>query len=292
MSQVLHADQGLAFDPELPVPGERLPSGSCDCHFHVFEEVSRYPLASPRSYTPADAPLASYRRMMVATGIERAILVQPSVYGSDHRLYTHLLQAHGDWMRGVAVVRGDTPERELERLHSIGTRGTRINALFAAGAPIHEIERIAERIQPLGWHLQLCVDVHAQPDLLPRVVDLGVPVVVDHMGHFPAQEARTSQGFANLLALLQEARLWVKLSGPYRLTTQRAGFEACRRIVDLLVNANSDSLVWGSDWPHPAIAAPMVNDSALVNAALDWLNDPRLREAVFVHNPSALYWDR
>jgi predicted TIM-barrel fold metal-dependent hydrolase len=280
----------LPFDPVLPVPRQRLPSGSCDCHFHVFEDVQRYPLAQGRSYTPAAAPMADFQRMMAATGIERAVLVQPSVYGSDHTLFVDMLREHRAWLRGVAVVRADTPERDIEAWHRAGSRGSRVNALYAAGAPVAEIEAIVQRIRPQGWHLQVCIDVDAQPQLLERIVDMGAPVVVDHIGHLPAERAAASPGFANLVSLLREGRVWAKLSGPYRLTAQRSGFSDVRPLVDRLVQANPSRLVWGSDWPHPSIAAPMVNDTDLANLACEWLADPTLRQAVLVSNPTKLYW--
>jgi 2-pyrone-4,6-dicarboxylate lactonase len=280
----------LPFDPVLAPPRQRLPRGSCDCHFHVFEDTARYPLAEGRSYTPAAAPMADYRRMMAAEGIDRAVLVQPSVYGSDHSLFVDMLQQHPTWLRGVAVVRADTPEKDIELWHRVGSRGSRVNALYAAGAPVAEIEAIVQRIRPHGWHLQVCIDVDAQPQLLERIVDMGVPVVVDHMGHFPAERAAASPGVATLVALLREQRLWVKLSGPYRLTAQRSGFSDVRPLAERLVKACPDRLVWGSDWPHPSIVAPMVNDTDLANLAGEWLPDAALRQRVLVANPTALYW--
>ena len=280
----------LPFDPVLPAPHQRLPTDTCDCHFHAFEDVARYPLAAGRSYTPAAAPMADYQRMMDATGIERAVLVQPSVYGSDHSLFVDLLRKHPSWLRGVAVVRADTPESDIETWHRAGSRGARVNALYAAGAPVFEIESIVQRIRPHGWHLQVCIDVDAQPHLLERIVDMGVPVVVDHIGHLPAERAADSPGFAILVSLLREGRVWAKLSGPYRLTAQRTGFGDVRPLVDRLVQANPSRLVWGSDWPHPSIAAPMVNDTDLANLACEWLADPVLRQQVLVTNATKLYW--
>lgn len=280
----------LPFDPVLPAPRQRLPAGTCDCHFHVFEDMQRYPLAQGRSYTPAAAPMADYRRMMAATGIERAVLVQPSVYGSDHTLFVDMLREHQAWLRGVAVVRADTLESDIETWHRAGSRGSRVNALYAAGAPVAEIEAIVQRIKPHGWHLQVCIDVDAQPQLLERIVDMDAPVVVDHIGHLPAERADDSPGFASLVSLLREGRVWAKLSGPYRLTTQRTGFSDVRPLVDRLVQANPSRLVWGSDWPHPSIAAPMVNDTDLANLACEWLADPMLRQKVLVANPTKLYW--
>ncbi len=280
----------LAFDPSLRPPRERLPEGSCDCHFHVFEDPARCPLAPGRSYTPAAAPMADYRRMMSAVGITRAVLVQPSVYGSDHTLFVAMLREHGAWLRGVAVVRADTPERDIEAWHQAGSRGARVNALYAAGTPVAEIEAVVQRIRPHGWHLQVCIDVDAQPRLLGRIADMGVPVVVDHIGHLPAGRAAGSAGFASLVSLLREGRVWAKLSGPYRLTEQRTGFGDVRPLVDRLLRANPQHLVWGSDWPHPAIAAPMVNDTELADLAGEWLADPMLRRQVLVANPTQLYW--
>jgi 2-pyrone-4,6-dicarboxylate lactonase len=187
-------------------------------------------------------------------------------------------------------VRADTPEKDIELWHRAGSRGSRVNALYAAGAPVAEIEAIVQRIRPHGWHLQVCIDVDAQPELLQRIVDMGVPVVVDHIGHFPAERAAASRGFASLVGLLREGRVWAKLSGPYRLTAQRTGFSDVRPLVDRLVQANSFQLVWGSDWPHPAIAAPMVNDTELANLAGEWLADAALRQRVLVENPTTLYW--
>ena len=289
MVQPMSETTCLPFDPLVKPPRERLPQGTCDCHFHVFEDVRRYPLADGRSYTPVAAPMVEYRRMMAAIGIERAVLVQPSVYGSDHSLFVDMLQEHQAWLRGVAVVRADTPEKDVELWHDAGSRGSRVNALYAAGAPVAEIKAIVQRI-PHGWHLQVCIDVEAQPQLLQRIVDMGVPVVVDHIGHLPAERAVGSSGFANLVSLLREGRVWAKLSGPYRLTAQRTGFGDVRPLVDRLVQANPDRLVWGSDWPHPSIAPPMVNDTDLANLACEWLADAELRRKVLVTNPTGLYW--
>lgn len=280
----------LAFDTSLRPPRERLPAGTCDCHFHVFEGEARYPLAQGRSYTPAAASMADYRRMMSAVGIERAVLVQPSVYGSDHTLFVEMLREHATWLRGVAVVRADTPERDIEDWHRAGSRGARVNALYAAGTPVAEIEAVVQRIRPQGWHLQVCIDVDAQPQLLGRIADMGAPIVVDHIGHLPAVRAAGSPGFANLVSLLREGRVWAKLSGPYRLTDQRTGFGDVRPLVDRLIHANPGRLVWGSDWPHPSIAAPMVNDTDLADLACEWLADPVLRQKVLVTNATTLYW--
>jgi predicted TIM-barrel fold metal-dependent hydrolase len=69
--------------------------GFCDCHLHVFGDAARYPMDPRRSYTPASAALAQYRAVMVACGIERAVLVQPQALD--------LVQLFAAWMSDLAT---------------------------------------------------------------------------------------------------------------------------------------------------------------------------------------------
>jgi 2-pyrone-4,6-dicarboxylate lactonase len=283
----------LPFKSEVTRPSRRLPPGTCDCHFHIFEPAGEagktFPFSNPRSYTPTMATLAAYRRMADALGIDRAVLVHPSVYGADHSSFEHWLQRCAGWMRGVAVVQTDTPQADIERWHSLGARATRCNALFDGGVPESALPRIVDSVRGLGWHLQVLMDVSRDPTQVLFLAGLKVPLVVDHCGHVPAAQALQSRGFQNLLWLVREGRAWVKLSGLYRLTARRQGFEDTAPLVEALLRANPAQLVWGSDWPHPAIAPPMVDDGDLVQALLDVCGETELRQ-VLVDNPTRLYW--
>jgi 2-pyrone-4,6-dicarboxylate lactonase len=279
----------VPVDLNPQAPRERLPAGSCDCHFHIFEGAQHFPYSEPRSYTPTPATLADYRAMTGTLGIDRCVLVHPSVYGGDHSSFEALLGANGDWMRGVAVVRAEHTQQDVARWHALGARGTRVNALYAGGAALDDLPGIVARIKPFGWHLQLLIDVSATPDLVGKAADLGVTVVVDHFGHLAASRGPADPGFANLLALVREGRAWVKVSGAYRVTGTRGDYADVRPLSDALLAANPDLLVWGSDWPHPSIAPPMVRDGDLANLLIDWV-DPAARQRILVDNPTRLYW--
>ena len=267
----------------------RLPPGSCDCHFHIFD-LSRYPYAAERSYTPPDATLADYQQLRDDWGIDRAVLVHPSVFGSDHLSFEALLSAHSDWLRGVAVVFPQTSEEQIYRWHGLGARGSRINALNAGGPGLGAMRSLVDKIRPQGWHLQLLIDLQEAPELPDQVADLGVQVVVDHMGHHPAPELLQSPGFVRLCSLLKEERAWVKLSAPYRLSGEHPHYPDLRPLVDALLQANPRRLVWGTDWPHPASPFPVPDDEALMARVFDWLPDAALRQQVLVDNATALYW--
>lgn len=282
----------LPFQVEVTPPGVRLPKGACDCHFHIFEPSSAagtaFPFSEPRSYTPTQAPLAAYRATAQVLGLERAVLVHPSVYGPDHSSFEYWLALCQDWMRGVAVVHMDTPAADIERWHALGTRGTRCNALFDGGVAAAALPLIIDRVRDFGWHLQVLMDVSRDPQQVLNLACLGVPVVFDHCGHVPAVQALDTPGFQNLLALVREGRAWVKLSGLYRLTSQRRGFTDTIPLVEALLRANPAQLVWGSDWPHPAIAPPMVDDGDLLRALIDQCSSAELQQ-ILVDNPTRLY---
>jgi 2-pyrone-4,6-dicarboxylate lactonase len=114
--------------------------------------------------------------------------------------------------------------------------------------------------------------------------------VFDHLGHVPAHKGTGNAGFQNLLALVREGLAWVKLSATYRSTTLAATpYDDTLPFVEALIDANPRQLVWGTDWPHPAIPVPMPDDTDLVDQLGEWVDDPALRPAIFVDNPERLY---
>ncbi|MEO7853205.1 MAG: amidohydrolase family protein [Rubrivivax sp.] len=284
----------LPFKAEVARPAQALPAGACDCHFHIFEPGGpggpAFALAEPRSYTPTPAPLVAYRAMADALGLQRAVLVHPSVYGRNHASFEHWLALCRGWMRGVAVVYPDTPLRDIERWHALGARGTRCNALFDGGAEAQDLPMIVERVRAFGWHLQVLMDVDRDPRQVLQLADLGVPLVVDHFGHVAATRALSGRGFQNLLALVRERRAWVKLSGAYRISPQRRGFSDVAPLTEALLRANPAQLIWGSDWPHPAIAPPMPDDGDLIDTLIASCSTVELQQ-VLVDNPTRLYWN-
>src|SRR5215472_3315611 len=60
-----------------------VPKRACDCHVHVFDPA-RFPFAGSRTYTPESATAAQLLAMHRALHITRAVIVQPSVYGTDN----------------------------------------------------------------------------------------------------------------------------------------------------------------------------------------------------------------
>lgn len=279
----------LAHLPEPSVPLHPLPKGATDCHSHVILPEADHPFVPNRSYTPPPATLAQYKALHARLGIERAVIVQPSVYGTDNTVTLDAIAGYGPNCRGIAVVDADVPSAELKRLDAGGIRGTRINMLFAGGIGLDDLEPLAQRIADLGWHFQLLIDGPTLAGLETRLASLPVPVVIDHMGHVQTKDGLAQAGFEALRRLVARGRTWVKLSGNYRMSRQRPAFEDVVPFAKALIAENPEHMVWGTDWPHPAMQDFMPDDGALVDALDAYVSDKAERARILVDNPARLY---
>jgi len=296
-----HSKQPTVNEPTIPgadpnprPPTEALPRGACDTHAHLFGPQQRYPYQANRSYTPPDASEAAYRNMLGTLGFERAVLVQPSVYGTDNRRMLDTLAAvRSDdpiqW-RGVAVVDRSVSDAEFERMHELGVRGIRINLLFAGGVTFSDIKALAARVAGLGWHVQFLMDISKIEQLAERLDRLPTESVIDHMGHIPTHLGIHHPGFKELLALLEAGRTWVKLSGPNRVSALgQAPFDDVAPFFTELVSKREDRCLFGTDWPHVQLAGPIPNDGDLVDEFFRLVPSDATRRRILCDNPAQLY---
>lgn len=280
--------------PPLPVkkaPSIKLPAGACDSHLHIIGDPTNYPFTVHRSYTPPTVNLEQYTQLQKKLGLSRAVIVQPSVYGYDNRVLLEALKQGGENYRGIVVISHQTSEEELWRMHALGVRGVRINLLYKSGVEVSDVTSLAYRIASLGWHLQLLVDISEFADLYDTLAYLPVDVVIDHMGHMPASTDIEHHGFKDMLRLLKENKIWVKLSGAYRFTTeQTCPYSDVAPFAQQLIATNADRLLWASDWPHVCLRTQMPDDTQLLEEFFSWVNyDAALIRKILVDNPTKLY---
>jgi 2-pyrone-4,6-dicarboxylate lactonase len=288
MAQAIPDDRGPDRAPRRPRLA--LPDGSCDCHSHVFGPAQRFPYAPTRSYTPPDCTTADYVHMLQTIGCTRAVIVQPSCYGTDNSATLDALRSGLFAFRGVAVIAGSESDAELAAMHEAGVRGVRLN-LHTAGAVLGLADgaRLAARVRALGWHLQIYAAVSKLPDLDALLRTLGGTVVIDHMGHPGVAEGTGTDSFRQLVRALADGRCWVKVSGAYRMSQRHPDYPEVTPFARALVAANPEQVVWGSDWPHPNFSGVMPNDADLVELLEAWIPDAATRQRVLVDNPQRLY---
>ena len=296
MKQDLSAPLCQAPDPAIRSPLIVLPSGAVDCHAHVCGPATQFPYAQERIYTPPDATLESYQALLRMLGIERAVLVQPSVYGTDNRAMLVALKACPKQFRGVAVIPNNPTEVSdsyLEELHFAGVRGIRCNIVDvadkSAGLPIQMLRGLAERIKPFGWHLELLMHVNEYPDLAKVFANFPVDLVFGHFGYSHAKHGTNDKGFHGLLELMRNGQAWVKMTGPYRICDGDLPYADMRLLNDAVIKANPKRLIWGSDWPHVMVKKQMPHDADLCDLLGAWVSDESLRKTILVDNPCILY---
>lgn len=267
-----------------------VPPGACDCHAHVVGPFDIFPLSEPRSYTPPERPEGDYLALLSALGMTRGVIVQPSFYRLDNRCTLATASRFPDRFRAVVVVDGDVSERELLEMHAAGARGFRVNSVFTGGITLEQAVRVAHQVADLGWHAQFLMDITELPEAAPTLARLPIPVVFDHMGHFPADRGTNWPGFAALRALAAEREVWVKLSGAYRLHGGPDAVTAAAPVARVLLQDMPDRLVWGSDWPHVGTANPPPRTEGMLEALVDWCDGDRaLIGRILVDNPARLY---
>lgn len=280
-------------DAELRKPRIKLPAGSVDTHAHVFGPQDEYPLSPHRGYTPVAARLDALLAMHAAFGVDRLALTQPSVYGTDNSAMLDAIAKYPDRIRGVVAVGAAVTDKELEEFHAKGIRGIRVNLVDKGGMPfasIKEFCRFAERLEPLGWHLELLIHVHEFPDIRDTLGKLPCDISVGHLGYMKTSESINNPGFQDFLNLVRDGHCWVKLTGMYRITTSdRTPYLDVTPTARALIKANQDRMVWGTDWPHVATYGYMPNDADLIDHVLEWTTDTAFHQKIFVDNPVELY---
>ncbi|RZL90352.1 MAG: amidohydrolase [Variovorax sp.] len=281
-----------------------MPAGACDCHTHVIGPQADYPMVPERHYTPGLAPHEALRAHLSRHGLQRVVIVQPSVYGTDNQCMLDSLDRLQGVARGVAVVDKEADAATLRSMHARGVRGLRVNmesaGLREADTARVALERWAERIAALGWHLQLYAALDIAAALAEGLARLPVPVVLDHFAMVPATTAADDPRVKALLALLRSGNAYIKLSAPYRLVA--AGFPAEDAVgawAAAILRVAPERVLWGSDWPHtsrePGKAAHEVSryralpEGELAVSLRTWLATPQLRQQVLVENPARLY---
>ena len=192
-------------DPDVRKPRFDVPAGATDTHFHLFGPG--YPYAEGREYTPPDARASEARRVFDTLGVQRCVVIQPSVYGIDNRCQLEQGAEIGLPMRAVVVVPRDVSDGELERMDTLGVRGVRFTLAHAGALDQADIEFYAARMNELGWHLQFMVKPGQLVQLEPRLARLSCPVVIDHIAMPKPAEGVEQPAFKALLRLLKSRAL-------------------------------------------------------------------------------------
>jgi predicted TIM-barrel fold metal-dependent hydrolase len=281
-----------------------VPHGACDCHVHVFPAPELHAYAPDRSYTPPVASLKQLQAMHKRLGIQRFVIVSPSVYGTDNSVTLEVLRKLPMQARGVAVIDDHVSDAQLDELARAGVRGVRINREVTGQADpapfLEKLEATAARIARLGWHIQANIRLSVIDALADRLAGLPVMLVVDHFGHPHAELGVKQPGMGALLDLIKSGRSYVKLSSVYQ-GSAKSDYSDMTPFAQACIEANVHRVLWGSNWPHPDLRHTadrsaseitpyrVVDNEAIFSLIPRWTSDPNVVEALLVNNPARIY---
>ena len=289
------------YTPRFPVP-----KGACDCHYHIFGPATRFPPNPEIQHLMPDALAADNAKMRARVGIERMVLVQVGGYYLDNQPMLEVLEAEGEKARGIAAYDPNIESDEVESLNAAGVCGMRVSP----GRDLSEermaevwgiVTRLARLFEPVGWHIQFWLSGHMRDAMLPRLKDVTVPVVIDHLGLFRPERTPGHEGYDAFLRAMESANTWTKMSGADRVTRD-GNYENAIPIMEDLIGIAPDRLVWGTDWPHTPERPPLaegeepmtvayadVNENKCISVLADACPDEATFKAILVDNPARLY---
>jgi predicted TIM-barrel fold metal-dependent hydrolase len=282
-----------------------IPPGACDCHVHVFGDPKKYPFFAGRTYTPEVASADELRQMLSALRLERVVIVQPSVYGTDNTCTLDGMRALGDRARGVAVIDDKTTDAQLDAMGKAGIRGIRLNLATAGisdpSAARQRFENAVARVRNRGWHIQFNTQLTVIEALSPQFLASPVPLVIDHFGGAAAARGFAQPGFGALVNLVKAGKAYVKISGSADSVSTQPDLADVAPLARALVAANPQRILWGTNWPHPG-STPVAgrkptdlavhvqtDDGKVLNLLPVWVPDAATRRLILVENPARLY---
>lgn len=274
------------------------PINAWDGHMHIVD-TKRFPLSSNANYKPHEASLESALINARELNLPKLVFVQPSPYGTDNACLIDALKAVGSH-RGRGVVALDPAQTSPEKLrewHTLGVRGVRLNFKSMGQKPSQQditqlLQAYADALRPMKtWILQLYVDLAVLVDIEPILPRLGVKVVFDHYGSPPVVNSDPTQllGWQSLIRMMQSGLAYVKISAPYRLSTDPSYADLEHMTKELLQVRGGKSVVFASDWPHTRYEGVCI--SLFMENCLKWCDhDQSLSNNLFRDNAKAL-WD-
>jgi predicted TIM-barrel fold metal-dependent hydrolase len=296
-------------DAAAPQPRTKVtfdvPPGGCDCHVHVFGDPKKYPFFSGRTYTPETASADELKQLLSSLRLERVVVVQPSVYGTDNTCTLDGMRELGARARGVAVIDDKTTEADLDAMGKAGIRGIRLNLATAGindpAAARQRFENAVARAQKRGWHIQFNTQLPVIEALSPQFLASPVMLVIDHFGGATSARGVDQPGFGALVNLVKAGKAYVKISGAADSVSTQPDLADVAPLARALVAANPQRILWGSNWPHPGSnpvagrkptdLAPHVqtDDGKVLNLLPVWVPDAATRRLILAENPGRLY---
>lgn len=274
------------------LPKLKVPEGACDSHHHIFDPVNfEYRKRDNTNIPPAT--VSAYRMLKKRMGFDRNVIITPSAYGSDNRCTLDALTHMGHNTRAVISIDRLPAREEMQGMHRLGVRGIRFAITQASDFDSSFVRLCARELATLGWHICFWMKPELIVEFKSVLQELECQLVFDHRGSLPSDKGIEHPAFELLTSLMQKGKAWVKISSAYQNSIVGApSYSDNIAIGKAFVEACSERVLWGSDWPHPSEyinKREMPNDITLLDLLAEQAMSDDLVKQVLVLNPAKLY---
>ena len=201
-------------------------------------------------------------------------------------------------LRGVAITDTRIKPETLRDWHKIGMRGLRFHLMaqkpgYVRGVGLDVFEVFRKTMAELGWVMQIFCDWQ-------RDRRHGADAARDCARHAGDRRSLRHGRRRRAASTSRISRRCCGWSATATRTSRSRRRIACRSNIptmptraplhEALVRANPERLMWGTDWPHPSIAAEvMPDDGHLLDLLFDWTPDEAVRRRILVETPQRLF---
>jgi predicted TIM-barrel fold metal-dependent hydrolase len=269
-----------------------------DTHIHVWKSHSdSYPWQPLANVAPDyDWPVEKEIEVMDQYGLDKGVLIQPSMYSFDNRYMLDCSRRFPDRFRLVGLVNplADAVESDIEALATEGVAGLRLAAMLRPDLPWYNDSR-ADRVWTKATELNMVVTLLVAPQQVAPVGEVigrfpETNVVIDHLARPDKITTSAEQvWFQHLLALAQFKQVYVKLSALAFMSREPYPHQDILALVRQVFDAfGPERLMWGSDTPISQNPATLPETLRLIDLALPEAS-PEDRAAIMGRTAARLF---
>ncbi|HXJ01103.1 MAG TPA: amidohydrolase family protein [Micropepsaceae bacterium] len=237
-----------------------------------------------RAHLPVPLTHPKLLNLMDEAGVDRVILVPPSLDGDRNDLCLAAAAEHPDRFAVVGRLfldRPSAPQKLQDMKHQTGMLGVRLTFHRDNDRPLLT-NGAADWFWPMAERLAIPVMVHA-PERLPVIGDIAarhpdLKIIVDHMGFArETMDGHAQAGADRILALARHPNVSVKVSALPCYSTEAYPFrnlhEPLKRIIGGFGVKRS---FWGSDFSRLPSSCPYRQAVTMFTEELDFLSKSEL----------------
>tara|TARA_B100000989_G_scaffold154215_1_gene115013 strand:- start:327 stop:1247 length:921 start_codon:yes stop_codon:yes gene_type:complete len=270
-----------------------------DCHAQILGPTDTYPLNHNGDLAIDACSIEEYAKFRENKNIKRSVLVQPEHYGTDNNclldaissLSKHSGEDETPQIKGIANIESNLEDEKLESLANLGVVGVKFEMRRGlSGLSWEEADRLAWRINDLGWTIELYIDGSDIHEVEKNIKSWPGWVVFPHLGQFQRTVTTQQRGFTSLTRLIDRDKAWVKISAPYILSPNaNLDDQEVTGIITALAKWAPERLVWGTNWPHLEKEGDTAIDDELLVLMNKWVPNEAKRKLIMCENANILY---